>query len=487
MKKRYGSLLVLGLLASRLVSAGAETPYLSLNGVGSCTVPFGYISAVSPYATTFTDPRLCVIAGTYNIISTGEPYGYYSPGYIDGQTGLFVSSIQWIDYSALKEWYVWAKAPSGTYASSSQCATELLDDLIAHLNETPETDPDKLYEFFFPVNPPLESRLPLDADLDEDGRPDYYDLECPYYDEYLEFCQANGIAAGDLQDYMYYYQMELSDYYMLRLNTVDTDGDGFSDGYELIHGTNHQDGTSYPLGRPDVGTTTQVMGGVDSDQPWRFERYMDSDWSKGHVYDMGYDPFGDTSIEVINGDFVGPPDWYALDSSGDGLSNYDKIQAGQNPYEFNFQPGFVYVYDENGGYWTYYGGVTDGDFPDWTKPPTYEDWLEEYENYHTGEYLYNPSEFAFEDSQYDTIFNKFNKIKVDFDDVRPAVERDYRVTFNIPIPGGRSTPVAIAVVPDASLPGGAALENLRLMIRGMTAVVISYLFVRHVWLVIRQY
>jgi hypothetical protein len=468
MKKLFGSVYGWLFVLSSLVSAAPL-----LNTDNGCTDAMGFIPALYN--------RVYVIVSPLPDGSGGvQPPCYYSRGWFSTTTGIFTPSHT-IVYNTASGW----TGAGWSFHDIPQCALDFVDAVVA-LSPSARLDFDEYFDDYF--TPPLpESRLPLDDDLDGDGRPDYYDLDCSHYDDYLEFCREQGIDPGGLPDYMYYYQYDLGDYLMLRLNTGDSDGDGFSDGYEIIHGSEHLDPESYPIGRPDVGTTTQIMGGVAGHEAWRYEQYQDSGFSRGHVYDRGYDPYGTTPISVVNADFHGPPDWYSMDSSGDGLSNAEKIQRGQNPYQFNFQSGYVYSFDENGGYWVFAGGITDGDFPDWTRPPTEEEWMQNYDKYHTGEYEYHPSDFSFNKQDYDAMLDKFDKIKLNIDSFRPDSERDYKVIFSIPMPGGHGEQVSIAAMPDPAMPGGAALNSLRLIIRGMSAVVISYVFIRHVWLVIRQY
>lgn len=378
-------------------------------------------------------------------------------------------------------------AYSSTNCSSINADSDTEEFINATDNLTPEQlayDAALLNAIF--AQQDTESRLPLTDDLNGNGRLDYYDLESQQYQDYLDYCAENGVNPGDLMDYMAWYQGDLEDWLYLKQNLTDTDGDGFSDGYEAIHGTDRLDNQSYPLGRPDVGTASQIMGGVDSDEPWRYEQYGDSGWSRGHVYEMGYDPFGDTPIETINADFVGPPDWGALDSSGDGWTNQQKIDQNQDPYEFNFQTQSEYLFNSDGGYWEYVGGVAAGPYP-WGAPPTLEEALTSAEDYLAGQYAHHPGEYQFGVQEYDEQLDKFEKIKFNVDDVRPAAERDFQVNFNIPIPGGHNGVHSISVKPSSDNPAGAALETLRLLVRGMTVVVISYVFVKHVWTVIRQY
>ena len=442
-------------------------PYLNLDS--HCGGAMGFISA-RRYGTQNWD--------YYIIVGLHPAYGqygyYYSPGMLSGGTGSFM--VYW------NETWNWWEAQTSSYYTLSGCELEWFNEVIDARDEYVD-DPAGLFNHFWPA--PSESRLPMDTDLNGNGRLDYYDLDSPHYEDYLAMCAFFQIAPGDLRDYMYWYQNEIADWYNHRMNVVDSNGDGWSDGYKAIRGYGPYDEVSF-LGRPDIGSSSVILGGVASLEPWRYEEYADG-WSRGHVYDMGYDPFGDAAIDTINVDFYGPPDWYAMDSSGDGVSNAQKIAMGQNPYQFNFQSGFVYQYNEQRGYWETVGGVTDGDFPNWTDPPTAEEWMAEYEEkYGTGNYEYFPGDYSFGHEDYDALLDKFEKIRVNIDSVRPETERDYKVHFFLPIPGA-SESYSISVIPDESMPAGAALNTLRQIIRAMSAVVISYLFIRHVWLVIRQY
>jgi hypothetical protein len=476
MKNVFGSLIILLVLSvTAFASETPETPYLNTDN--ECSVPMGVIAAKFQYYASgqgwvYADAQVFVLgshpSGGYYarmFYTTAKNYGNFRCFYNESLGNYEVQSTSYVEISACQQQYY---------------------EYVQNADNSLLSDPQALYDDYFGADEP-ESRLPWDDDLDADGRPDRYDMDCPHYIDYLEYCRENDLDALDLRDYQYWYEHGLDEYLAARDQYYDSDLDGFSDGYEIIHNTDMNDASSYPLGRPDMGTANQIMGGVDSPEPWRYEEYADG-WSRGHVYDMGYDPFGDTPIEEINADFVGPPDWYGLDSSGDGINNGAKLELGQDPYEFNFQQGSHYVYDDAGGYWKYVGGVTDADFP-FPDPPTLEEALAKYEDYMpdgSGNYTYNPGTFEFGDAEYDARLQKFQKIRFDVDSVRPVQERDYQVHFNIPIPGNSET-YTIAVVPDTSSPGGAAVDNLRRIIRALSAVVISYVFVKHVWTVIRQY
>ena len=474
MKHVFGKLsfwLLLFISVSCCAGNTPETPHLN---EGQCAEPIGFIMAYYWHAMHSWNLSANYMIGGYH------PDGGYYSTYRVHSDGTISASSQRIYYHPESGQM---RATSSAHYPLSQCAQDFQDAVIAMTDQERE-DPGALYDHFFGQSSP-ESRLPMDTDLNGNGRLDYYDLDSPHYQDYLAMCAFFQIAPGDLRDYMYWYQNEIADWHSHRMNVVDSNGDGWSDGYKAIRGYGPYDEVSF-IGRPDIGSSSVILGGVASTEPWRYEQYADG-WSRGHVYDMGYDPFGTAPIETINADFNGPPDWFALDSSGDGVSNAQKLAMGQDPYKFIFQSGFVYQYNERRGYWEYMGGVSDGDFPNWTDPPTADEWMAEYEDkYGTGNYDYHPGDYTFGHDAYDTLLEKFEKIRINIDSVRPEQERDYKVYFVVPIPGHTDT-YSISVVPDESMPAGAALNSLRLIIRAMSAVVISYLFIRHVWLVIRQY
>lgn len=412
---------------------------------------------------------------TFIVIGTHPDGDYLAMSAIDENGSIVYSGFRVHWNENMSKW-------QGGYCGvdvTDQCVQDWVDYVLG-LSDTERQNPQTIYDAYFPPELP-ESRLPMDDDLDGDGMLDYYDLDCPAYDDYIEYCELNDLDALDMVDYLNWYQNELDDYLALRQNTMDTDGDGFSDGYEEIHGTSMYDGSEYPLGIPDTGSSLLIVGGQDEQEPWRQEEYNDSGYSRGFVYDQGYDPFGDTSLT-----FEDDPDWGLLDSDNDGLVNNAELANGTDPYKFEFQSGFSYIYNEDGGYYSVTGYTEDGAFGDYGNAPTAEEYLADDSLYDVGDYAYQPSEFTFGIAEYDDLLNATDKIKPNFDDVRPAMERDYKLTFAIPFPGGMES-FTISVMPDTSNPAGAAMEIVRQLVRGFTAVVFSYVFVKHVWLAIRQY
>jgi len=479
MKNGFGRIFLIVVMlcaVSGYASEPAPQPYLNTDN--ACGVPMGIMTARSYYGEVYYH---CYVLHSFQHALYGTVYYTKCLSVVGSSNLMYGSHIVFWDSDVNQAWVVISWQSRATDA----CQNAYYSYISGLNGQAVLTDPQAVHADYFPPSSD-DSRLPLDVDLDGNGRLDYYDLESQQYQDYLDMCAQEGVAPGDLADYMYWYQNDLEDWLALKNQLTDSDGDGFSDGYEIIHGTDPHSETSHPLGRPDVGTASHIAGGVDDPEPWRYEQYGDSGWSRGHVYDMGYDPFGDTPTETINDGFVGPPDWGALDSDGDGWSNQTESVAGTNPYAFNFHPQSEYSYHNEGGYWEYVGGVEPGPYP-WGDPPTAEEWLESHEDYEPGDYALNPGEFLFGVQEYDEQLTKLDKIRFNVEDVRPAVERDFKVNFNIPIPGGRSTVGTLSVMPDVSQPGGAALESLRLLVRGMSAVIITYLFVRGVWTVIRQY
>lgn len=470
MKNVFGSIIILLCCCSLLYADDplpSETPYLNTDN--ECEEPMGFISAYNS-STLENDTRL--------ILGSHPNGGYYSTAAImdSGAMSYSVARIDWAYNDGAWRWCI----KSSSALSISQCLSDWKDEVIA-LTDEERTDLDSLYDQLFP-EPVPESRLPMDDDLDGDGMLDYYDLDCPAYDDYIEYCEQNDLDALDMVDYLHWYQNDLDDYLALRQNMTDTDGDGFSDGYEQIHGSSMYDGSDYPLGLPDTGDSLLIVGGVDEQEPWRQEEYNDSGYSRGFVYDQGYDPFGDEALT-----FEDDPDWGLLDSDNDGLLNYAELANGTDPYRFEFQSGFSYVYDEEGGFYYCTGYTEDGAFGDYGTAPTEEEWLETYGDYVVGDYAFNPSEYTFGDTEYDALLDKTNRIKFDCDNVRPQTQRDFKLNFNLPIPGEGTQTFTVAVMPDTSTSAGAAMEVVRQLIRGIAGVIFSYVFVKHVWLAIRQY
>lgn len=483
MKNVFGSILLCFLVyevSFADIPDPAELPYLNDS---QCSEAVGFISASYIAQSTPPDPstyRLYVISGHYvydGVPQVGEVYGYHAVGYINGN-GEFVSNVRCVYFRTFMNANYWCVRDTFPYPLvRSQCAIDFFDDFQTYLSENPTPDPAELYNHFFPP-----SHYDLTADDDGDGMPDYYDLDCPRYDEYLQYCADNGLEPEDLVDYQYFQDNEIDDWLAERQNMTDTDGDGFSDGYELIHGTEVYDGADYPLGIPDTGSSLLIVGGVDEKEPWRLEQYNDSGFSRGYVYDQGHDPFGTETLS-----FEDDPDWGLLDSDNDGLVNYAELANETDPYRFEFQSGFSYIYNPDGGYYTVTGYTEDGAFGDYGHAPTEEEWLESHADYEIGDYAFNPSEFTFGDTKYDGLLDKTGKIKFDCDNVRPQAQRDYKLTFNLPIPGAGMEGFTISVMPDQSTPAGAAMEIVRQLVRGISGVIFSYVFVKHVWLTIRQY
>lgn len=467
MKNDFGSLLLMTLLAVAgiAIAEPGETPYLSTSN--DCGEPMGFIEG-------FTGSSGNWYSATFIILGTHPTSGYYSKSRI-GPTGTMGYGSARVDWDPT--YMIWR-----AYKSSSYLVSECLNDFYTATNAVEPNQFQDLPSLYDELLGTSSGRYDLTADDDGDGMLDYYDLDCERYDEYLQYCEDNSIEPLDLVDYQYFQDNTVEDWLAQRNNMTDTDGDGFSDGYETIHGTEVYDGSNYPLGRPDTGNSLLVVGGVDEKEPWRLEQYNDSGYSRGYVYDHGYDPFGSETLT-----FEDDPDWGLLDSDNDGLVNYSELANGTDPYHFEFQSGFSYVYDEEGGFYYVTGYTDDGAFGDYSDPPTKEEWLASHQDYEVGDYSFNPSEYAFGDEKYDSLLSKTGKIKFNCDNVRPQTQRDYRLYFNLPIPGEGTQSFSVSVMPDTGTPAGAAMEIVRQLVRGMAGVIFSYVFVKHVWLAIRQY
>lgn len=465
MKTVFGSMCLLILLAAAGITAAeepGETPYLSTSN--ECGMSMGFIYAY----------RGGTLWCNYVITGSHPNGGYYSPALILPTTGTMGYGSFRIAWNS--EDLRWEEH-SSTSLPIDSCARQWYEDIQGLTNEE-RTDVPMIYDDYFGDS----CRYDRTADEDGDGYLDYYDLDCERYNEYLQYCEENGIEPLDLVDYQYFQDNAIETWLAQRNTMTDTDGDGFSDGYETIHGTEVYDGSDYPLGLPDTGKSLLIVGGVDEKEPWRLEQYNDSGYSRGYIYDQGHDPFGTEALT-----FEDDPDWGLLDSDNDGLLNYSELANGTNPYRFEFQSGFSYVYDEEGGFYYVTGYTEDGAFGDYSDPPTEEEWLAAHDDYEIGDYAFNPSEYAFGNEKYDGLLSKTGKIKFDCDNIRPQTQRDYKLYFNLPIPGEGTQSFAVSVMPDTGTPAGAAMEIVRQLIRGMSGVILSYVFVKHVWLAIRQY
>ena len=408
---------------------------------------------------------------------------YYAKILLDSSTGGTSSGNMVITWKEDEQRFRMNSTYYSNFPDVTQCSTDN-PDYQNFIDAIHNLDPNEVLQGVDYLNEtytnPYVCRYDMTADDDGDGMLDYYDLDCERYNEYLQYCQENGIEPLDLVDYQYFQNNSIEDWLQQRNNMTDTDGDGFSDGYETIHGTSMYDGSDYPLGIPDTGSSYLVVGGIDEKEPWRLEEYNDSGYSRGYVYDHGYDPFGTEELT-----FEDDPDWGAMDSDNDGLTNNEEVANGTNPYIFGFHPGFSYIYHEDGGYWVTTGYTEDGALGDYGTAPTDDEWLESHEDYETGDYAYNPSEYTFGNEKYDGLLDKTSKIKFNCDNVRPQTQRDYKLHFNISIPGEGAQSFAVSVMPDTSTPAGAVMEIVRQLVRGMAGVIFSYVFVKHVWLAIR--
>ncbi len=134
-----------------------------------------------------------------------------------------------------------------------------------------------------------------------------------------------------------------------------------------------------------------------------------------------------------------------------------------------------------GGYSGDGTGDTNNDAPD--NDDTYQD----PDQYEPGNYTTNPSSFNFGDQDYDDMLGRFDKIRGNWESLRPDNQRDYTVTLRIPFPGAGVQEYKINLVPDTSTTMGAAVDQLRKWIRMLFIALMTYWLIRNIWLVLRQY
>jgi hypothetical protein len=75
-----------------------------------------------------------------------------------------------------------------------------------------------------------------------------------------------------------------------------------------------------------------------------------------------------------------------------------------------------------------------------------------------------------------------DKLKLSLSQFSFNQSTDYVATFVI-----LNHPFQLHTLPDSSTPGGAAMNVLRLLIRTLGIVAVSWRFIKSVWLVLRQY
>ncbi len=376
--------------------------------------------------------------------------------------------FQWSSESGGK-WYLqgsWSGNPTNYYSSCDNPPdySQWLDG-----DYTPPDDTDLLGDWVNDQNHPFQ-------DEDHDGIDDKYDNDCPMHDRFkAELCLENPEGCNAWDDPKNY-EMWQNDHYAWLVNNrdgalYDYDGDGFSDGWENVHGYDPMDPASHPSGTKELDAGSGILtGDYDGSNLGNWQgRDSDGDgytdgleWEHGSDWNNADD---DPGSEI-------PQDWYDQDFDGDGQDN----QTDPDPIDSNIHsPGY-----SPGGYTGDGTGETNADAPG--DDEVYED----PDQYEVGNYPTNPGNFNFGNEDYDNMLGRFNTIRGNWDNLRPDEQRDYRVLFNIPFPGGVRQ-FDVSLLPDTSTSMGQAVDKLRQWLRILFIALMTYWFIRNIWLVLRQY
>ncbi|MCK5128194.1 MAG: hypothetical protein KAR42_18200, partial [candidate division Zixibacteria bacterium] len=122
-----------------------------------------------------------------------------------------------------------------------------------------------------------------------------------------------------------------------------------------------------------------------------------------------------------------------------------------------------------------------------TEAPEDNDAYQDPDQYEPGNYTNNPDNFDFGDQDYDEMLSRFDKVRGNWETIRPDNERDYSVTLRIPFPGTGVKEYRINLIPDTSTSLGAAADQLRKWIRVLFVALMTYWLIRNIWLTLRQY
>ncbi|PIN68549.1 hypothetical protein COV93_09035 [Candidatus Woesearchaeota archaeon CG11_big_fil_rev_8_21_14_0_20_43_8] len=165
---------------------------------------------------------------------------------------------------------------------------------------------------------------PLKADTDGDGYPDLYEIKMgtdptSAFDYPSENMAKSTDTDGDgIYDYDEIFGTDAAGGYTLDPLKKDTDGDGFSDGYEIKIGTDPTDSTDYPSDSELQSWDTDVDGLNDYEEIFTYK-----------TDPLKADTDGDqlTDYEEINGTYGYITDPLLSDTDGDGISDYDEVKA----------------------------------------------------------------------------------------------------------------------------------------------------------------
>ncbi len=253
---------------------------------------------------------------------------------------------------------------------------------------------------------------------------------------------------------------------------VDSDGDGFSDGWENVHGYDPLDAGSCPSGTKELDAGSGIFTGDVSFGNIGNWQDADSDgdgYTDGLEWDIGSD--WNDAQDNPGGEIAA--DWYDLDFDGDGQDN----ASDPNPTDATiYDPGY-----SPGGYTG--DGTTDTN----VDAPDEDDVYEDPEQYEVGNYKTNPGNFNFGDEDYDNMLGRFDSIRGNWENLRPDEQRDYKVVFNIPFPGEGVRQFDVSLVPDTSSAMGQAVDQFRQWLRIFFIALMTYWFIRNIWHVLRQY
>jgi len=269
---------------------------------------------------------------------------------------------------------------------------------------------------------------------------------------------------------------------------LDSDGDGFSDGWENTHGFDPQDANSKAPGRGDL--EGDIFNPNDKgDGNWRLRDSDGDGYTDGLEWDRGYN-WNDNSdhpcIEI-------PPDYPDGDYDGDGESNQNETDPPIPPATHETPDPVAPPstnptdpLDHHTGY-SPGGYVGDGTGDTNQNAPTDDETFENPDDYEPGEYTLNPGNFVFGDDDYDDMLNRFGKVRGDWESLRPDSERDFCLTFRIPIPGLGEQEYTFHLIPQTSTAWGSALDQFRKWVRMLFIALMTYWLIRNVWLTLRQY
>ena len=491
--KRFKKILVVLLLSSlpALAVDNSETSPIDIcsgEGIGMFSGSHSGYTFLMP--TVYTTPngqrRYCGLGAMYYYGGSWHSYSGYKCFQWDGQNG--------------GRWYLdgsWGGNPGNYY---NQC--EPAPDFAPYLDGGPYSPPndlDDLDNYIDEFNNPI-------IDEDHDGIPDQFDNDCPLHDQYMnelgkkhfgDDYEGTGwnSAYGDNDDPFDYKQWQedpaaWNDNWDNKRNK-DSDGDGFSDGWEETHGFDPLNPDSHAPGTGDFDPGIDMFNPISDNGAgnWRLNDSDGDGYTDGFEWDNGYNWQNPNSYPSDGQQ----PDWNDLDYDGDGESNINEVSP-PIPTPTNTNPNPIAPPatdptdpdDHHDGY-SPAGNSGDGTGDTNKDAPDEEDIYEEPEDYQPGNYTINPSTFNFGDEDYDNMLSRFDKIRGNWESLRPDNQRDYSIRLKIPFPGAGVQEYKISVVPDLSTPLGNSIDQLRQWIRMMFVALMTYWLIRNIWLVLRQY